>query len=143
GDLLLEGADPLNPAADPDLWERVVRKLNQRQMPPLGEARPDDPTFERVVAQLVPPLDRAAAEHPNPGRTDTLRRLNRTEYQNAIRDLLALEINATSMLPPDEASPGFDNVTVGEVSPPLLGRYIAAAEQISRCAAGGTALSGG
>src|SRR4051812_26844027 len=83
GGLLLEGLDPAHPGAESDTWERVVRQLNLRQMPPVGEARPDDATYDLVVSKLVPPLDRAAAEHPNPGRTDTLRRLNRTEYQNA------------------------------------------------------------
>ena len=73
-------------------WEKVVRKLRVRHMPPLGLPRPDEQTYEAVVGSLAAQLDRAAAAHPNPGRTDTFRRLNRTEYQNAIRDLLALDI---------------------------------------------------
>ena len=77
--------------------------------------------------------------HPNPGRTDTFRRLNRTEYQNAIRDLLALEIDAAALLPADESSHGFDNVTVGDLSPTLLDRYVTAAQKISRLAVGGAA----
>ncbi|HEY8748697.1 MAG TPA: DUF1592 domain-containing protein, partial [Tepidisphaeraceae bacterium] len=78
----------------------------------------------------------AAAQHPNPGRTDSIRRLTRTEYQNAIRDLLAVDIDGTALLPADEASHGFDNVTVGNLSPTLLDRYVTAAEKISRLAIG-------
>jgi hypothetical protein len=81
-------------------------------------------------------LDAASAERPNPGRTETLRRLNRTEYQNAIRDLLALDIDAASLLPADESGHGFDNVTVGDLSATLLNRYISAAQKISRLAVG-------
>src|SRR5204862_6503357 len=88
-------------------------------------------------------LDREAAEQPKPGRADTIRRLNRTEYQNAIRDLLAIEIDAASLLPPDEAGHGFDNVTVRELSPTLLDRYITAAQKISRLAVGGVRRSPG
>ena len=96
-----------------------------------------------MVLQLENTLDGVAAQRPNPGRTDTIRRLNRTEYQNAIRDLLALEINAASLLPADEASHGFDNVTVGDLSPTLLDRYITAAQKISRLAIGGARGSPG
>src|SRR4029079_258230 len=78
---------------------------------------------------------------PNPGRTETLRHLNRTEYQNSIRDLLALDIDATSFLPADESGHGFDNVIVGDLSPTLLDRYISAAEKISRLAVGSTESS--
>lgn len=70
-----------------------------------------------VVADLETALDRAAAARPNPGRTDAIRRLNRTEYQNAVRDLLALDIDAATLLPADESSRGFDNVTVCGLSP--------------------------
>ena len=76
-----------------------------------------------------------------PGRTETLRRLNRTEYQNAVRDLLALDIDAASLLPPDESGHGFDNVTVGDLPPTLLDRYISAAQKISRLAIGSTQSS--
>jgi hypothetical protein len=133
---VLEGVDLQNPAARPALWEDVVRKLHHRQMPPLGEARPDAAEYERVVAELTAALDRAAVERPDPGRTDTFRRLNRTEYQNAVRDLLALEIDATDLLPNEEPSHGFDNVTVGNLSPTLLDRYISAAQKIARLALG-------
>ena len=94
-----------------------------------------------MLTRLERSLDAAAAAHPNPGRTETLRRLNRTEYQNAIRDLLALDIDAASLLPADESGHGFDNVNVGDLSPTLLDRYISAANKISRLAVGGTQSS--
>jgi hypothetical protein len=119
-----------------DEWEQVIRMLRARQMPPVGKDRPDEKSYAEIVNTLSTTLDEAAAARPNPGRTETLRRLNRTEYQNAIRDLLALEIDAAALLPKDEASHGFDNVTVGDLSPTLLNRYISAAEKISRLAIG-------
>jgi hypothetical protein len=136
GNFSLEGIDAKTPAADPVLWEKVLRKLDHRQMPPIGEERPDAADYARVVATLQAELDRAAAAAPNPGRTDTFRRLNRTEYQNAIRDLLALEVDATALLPNDEPAHGFDNVTVGNLSPTLLDRYVSAAQKIARLALG-------
>jgi hypothetical protein len=117
-------------------WERVIRKLRSRQMPPMGKNRPSDKTYDEVVAGLSSTLDRFASTHPNPGRTETFRRLNRTEYQNAIRDLLALDIDATALLPKDDVSQGFDNVAMANLSPTLLNRYITAAEKISRLAVG-------
>jgi hypothetical protein len=119
-----------------DVWEKVVRKLRARQMPPADATRPEEPTYQAALASLETALDQAAAEHPRPGRTSTFRRLNRTEYQNAIRDLLALEVDVAALLPADEASHGFDNVTVGDLSPTLLDRYLSAAEKISRLAIG-------
>jgi len=127
----------------PDVWEKVVRKLRARQMPPIGKERPDDATYDAVISSLETSLDRAAAANPNPGRTATIRRLTRTEYQNAIRDLLALDVDAASLLPADESSYGFDNVTVGDLSPTLLDRYISAAEKISRVAVGRPSRSPG
>ena len=100
-------------------------------------------TYDAVIASLETSLDRAAAAHPNPGRTATIRRLTRTEYQNAIRDLLALDVDVASLLPPDESSYGFDNVTVGDLSPTLLDRYVSAAEKISRVAVGRPSRSPG
>src|SRR4029079_4687979 len=105
---------------NPEIWEKVVRKLRGRMMPPPGRPRPDEKTYDDVVASLEKSLDRAAAANPNPGRTATFHRLNRTEYQNAIRDLLALDVDVKSLLPKDDASFGFDNVGVGGVSPNLL-----------------------
>ncbi|MCX6871279.1 MAG: DUF1592 domain-containing protein [Verrucomicrobia bacterium] len=117
-------------------WERVVRKLAARQMPPIGKDRPAEKEFERLVATLGSSLDTLAANNPDPGRTDPFHRLNRTEYRNAIRDLLDLEIDAATLLPKDDASHGFDNLTGGDLSPTLLNRYISAAEKISRLAVG-------
>jgi hypothetical protein len=136
GDLSLEEVDPAKAGSNPELWEKVVEKLHHRHMPPLGEPRPDDAAYQRVVAQLTSSLDQAAATAPNPGRTETFRRLNRTEYQNAIRDLLGVSIDATTLLPNDEPSHGFDNVTVGNLSPTLLDRYVSAAQKIARLAIG-------
>ncbi|WP_422927881.1 DUF1592 domain-containing protein [Singulisphaera sp. PoT] len=119
-----------------DAWEKVVRRVNARQMPPEGEVRPSARSYDSFLTQLTDELDRKAAEKPDPGRTLALRRLTRTEYQNAIRDLLALEIDAASLLPNDESSRGFDNVTVGDLSPTLLDRYVTAAQKISRLAIG-------
>jgi uncharacterized protein DUF1592/uncharacterized protein DUF1588/uncharacterized protein DUF1587/uncharacterized protein DUF1585/uncharacterized protein DUF1595/cytochrome c len=126
-----------------DAWEMVVHKLRVRQMPPADAPRPDERTYQSVIASLESSLDKAAAEQPNPGRTATLRRLTRTEYQNAIRDLLALEVDVSALLPPDESSHGFDNVTVGELSPTLLDRYLTAAERISHLAVGSSRQSPG
>ena len=119
-----------------ETWEKVVRKLRARQMPPVGLPRPDETTYQAVVSSLEASLDSAAAAQTNPGRTDTLRRLTRTEYQNAIRDLLALEVDLSSLLPRDESSQGFDNITVTDLSPTLLESYVSAADKISRLAVG-------
>lgn len=123
-------------AEHPAIWEKVLRKLDAGQMPPAGKRRPTAAALEAMAQYLTGELDAAAAKHPKPGRTDTFRRLNRTEYQNAIRDLLALDIDAKALLPADESSHGFDNVTVGDLSPALLTRYISAAQKISRLAIG-------
>jgi hypothetical protein len=118
------------------VWENAVRKLVAREMPPPPLKRPKESEYDAVLAAITGSLDRAAAEHPNPGRTETFRRLTRTEYQNAIRDLLALEVDANALLPNDESSHGFDNITVGDLSPTLLDRYITAAQRISRLVLG-------
>src|SRR5262245_26406743 len=136
GGLALDAILNAGVAAHPEVWEKVVRKLRARQMPPIGKERPDDATYDAVVAGLEGALDRSAAAHPNPGRTASIRRLTRTEYQNAIRDLLAIDVDGAALLPADESSFGFDNVAVGNLSPTLLDRYVAAAEKISRTAVG-------
>jgi hypothetical protein len=136
GGLALDAILNAGVAAHPEVWEKVVRKLRARQMPPIGKERPDEATYDGVVAELAAALDREASAHPNPGRTASIRRLTRTEYQNAIRDLVAVEVDGASLLPADESSFGFDNVTVGDLSPTLLDRYVAAAEKISRTAVG-------
>ena len=132
----LQSADAANPAADSEVWEKVIRRLRARQMPPEGMPRPDESAYAAVVAKLSGSLDAAAKASPNPGRTDTFRRLNRTEYHNAVRDLLAVDVDVANLLPSDESSHGFDNITVGNLSPMLLERYISAAEKISRLAVG-------
>jgi len=137
GGLALDTVAAQDLSRNPDVWEKVVRKLRARQMPPVGrKERPDEAAYEAAISSLETSLDRASATKPNPGRTATIRRLTRTEYQNAIRDLLALEIDVAPLLPADESSYGFDNVTVGDLSPTLLDRYVSAAEKISRVAIG-------
>src|SRR3990170_4095047 len=143
GDLELASVAADEMPRHPGVWEKVVRKLRDRQMPPVGKERPDEATYDAVISSLERSLDRAAAAHPNPGRTATLRRLTRTEYQNAIRDLLALDVDVTALLPADDSSYGFDNVTVGDLSPTLLDRYVSAAEKISRLAVGRPSRSPG
>jgi hypothetical protein len=122
--------------ADAEAWEKVVRKLRSGSMPPNGRPRPDKETYRAVTAALETALDREGAANPNPGRT-TIHRLNRTEYANAIRDLLAVDIDARSLLPADDADMGFDNMAdILSVSPVLLERSMSAARKISRLAVG-------
>src|SRR5688572_5005536 len=141
GGLSLDQVDVSTPGTRPELWEKVVRKLHTGVMPPANMPQLSAHDRRALLAFLERALDAAAAARPNPGRTETLRRLNRTEYQNAIRDLLALDIDAASLLPADESGHGFDNVTVGDLSPTLLDRYISAANKISRLAVGNTQSS--
>ena len=122
------------------IWEKLIRKLRNRQMPPAGMPRPDEATYEALINYIETERDRLAEVKPNPGRT-TLHRLNRTEYANAIRDLLALEIDVAELLPADDIGYGFDNIgDVLTVSPLLLERYLSAAGKISRLAVGDTSL---
>ena len=139
--LTLELADVTQVSDGTELWEKVIRKLRTGAMPPPGRPQPAAKERAALMTWLETSLDEAATVNPRPGRTETLRRLNRTEYQNAIRDLLALDIDAKSLLPPDESGHGFDNVTVGDLSPALLDRYISAAQRISRLAIGSTQTS--
>jgi hypothetical protein len=136
GGLSLQGLSPDDAASAPELWEKVVRKLRVRYMPPAGMPRPDERTTDAVIARIESVLDRAAAAKPNPGRTDTFRRLTRIEYRNAVRDLLDVDVDVAALLPKDDASHGFDNITVGELSPTLLDRYLAASRKISALAVG-------
>jgi Protein of unknown function (DUF1592)/Protein of unknown function (DUF1588)/Protein of unknown function (DUF1585)/Protein of unknown function (DUF1587)/Protein of unknown function (DUF1595) len=124
-----------------DLWEKVVRKLRARQMPPVGNRRPDEAEYNAALVSLDGAIDTLAAAVPSPGRTATFRRLTRTEYRNSVRDLLALEPDVDALLPGDSSSFGFDNVTVGNLSPTLLERYVSAAEKLSRLAIGRPGLS--
>ena len=139
--LKLDEADVANPGEGAEIWEKVVRKLRTGMMPPPNMPQPSTDDRQVLLSWLETSLDKAAASKPNPGRTETLRRLNRTEYQNAIRDLLSVDIDAASLLPADESGHGFDNVTVGDLPPALLDRYISAAQKISALAIGSTQAS--
>jgi len=139
--LRLDTVDLANIGAQAEVLEKVIRKLRTGTMPPVGIPSPSPEERHAMVAWLESSLDKVAAANPNPGRTETLRRLNRTEYQNAIRDLLKLDIDANSLLPPDESGYGFDNVNVGDLTPLLLDRYLSAAQKISRLAIGGVQAS--
>jgi Protein of unknown function (DUF1587)/Protein of unknown function (DUF1595) len=122
------------------IWEKLLRKLRNREMPPAGSPRPDEATYRTLVSFIETERDRAAQLRPNPGRP-TLHRLNRTEYANAIRDLLAIEVEVAEMLPADDTGYGFDNIgDVLQVSPLLMERYLSAAGKISRLAVGDTTM---
>ena len=136
GGLSLQGVPVADVAAHRGVWEKVVRKLRAGAMPPRPRPRPDEAAYARVLASLETALDAAAAANPDPGRTETFRRLNRTEYQNAVRDLLALDVDVTALLPRDDSAFGFDNVNAGGLSPTLMERYLAAARKVSRLAVG-------
>jgi Protein of unknown function (DUF1592)/Protein of unknown function (DUF1588)/Protein of unknown function (DUF1587)/Protein of unknown function (DUF1585)/Protein of unknown function (DUF1595) len=129
-------ADLSNIPADTELWEKTINKLRAGVMPPVGSPRPPKADAAGLIATLETALDRAAAAKPNPGRF-ILHRLNRTEYANAIRDLLSLDIDVSSLLPPDDESYGFDNIAdVLGVSPALLEQYVNASRKIVRLATG-------
>ena len=132
----LESLDVGNISADAEAWEKVVLKLRAGMMPPAGRPRPDRETYDRLASFLETDLDRAAAASPDPGHSDALRRLNATEYGNAIRDLLALEVDVTDLLPADDSSAGFDNVGLGGLDPGRMERYLSAAQKVSRLAMG-------
>jgi len=137
--LMIDKLDLQQVGADAEVWEKVARKFRTHEMPPPGLARPDAATYAAVTAQLEHALDMAAVANPKSGRVP-VHRLNRTEYANAIRDLLGLEIDSRGVLPADEADQeGFDNVaSVLTVSPALLENYLSAARMISRLAVGDT-----
>jgi hypothetical protein len=125
---------------NPEAWEKVVRKLRAGVMPPAGMPRPDRAGYHSVIGFLETGLDRAAVATPNPGRP-VLHRLNRNEYANAIRDLLALDVDGKSLLPGDDSGYGFDNIAdVLKVSPGLLDRYLSAAQKIARVAIGDSTM---
>ena len=140
--LALDAMDPSDVSADAEAWERVVRKLRARAMPPVGRPRPDEITNDALASWLEGALDAAAVASPNPGRRPALHRLSRTEYQNAVRDLLGLqdlpkELDVSVILPADNATSGFDNLAeLLFVSPTLMERYLGAARKISRLAVG-------
>src|SRR6266571_3381280 len=134
--LNLEPLDFNNLGANGEIWEKLIRKLRGRQMPPAGMPRPEEATYDALVKYIETGRDRLAEAKPNPGRA-TLHRVNRTEYGNAIRDLLALEIDVADLLPADDIGYGFDNIgDVLSVSPLLMERYLSASRKISRAAVG-------
>ena len=124
-----------DPTDAPEQWEKIVRRLRNGSMPPAGRPRPGADVYERTAAWIEARLDAAAAARPNPGRPAVLHRLNRAEYRNAVRDLLALDVDVSSLLPADTSSYGFDNIgDVLGVSPLQLESYLSAANRISRLA---------
>jgi mono/diheme cytochrome c family protein len=132
--LSVEALDPANVAHDAKTWELVVRKLRAGMMPPAGMKRPDPPVFEAMIASFETDLDRAGGPNtPAPG----LHRLNRTEYQNVVHDLLGLDIDASKYLPSDDSTSGFDNIAGAlGISSTLVEAYVSAAQKISRLAMG-------
>jgi hypothetical protein len=140
GGLSLEHADLIDIPKSAETWEKVIRKVRAGMMPPSGMRRPDKATLDGLASYLETSLDQAAAANPKPGRA-TMHRLNRTEYANAIRDLLGLDIDAAAYLPPDDESSGFDNIAdVLKVPPSLMERYLSASWNISRMAVGDLAI---
>src|SRR5439155_16199256 len=134
--LMLDKMDPAQVAQDAEAWEKVVRKLRAGMMPPQGSPRPNATVYEALTVALENELDRAAADRPKLA-TPGVHRLNRTEYANAIRDLLGLDIDPAVYLPADDSSFGFDNVVSGlQVSPALVEGYVSAASKLSRMALG-------
>ena len=138
GGLALDPSALATPATNVETWEKVTRKLRAGLMPPPGSPRPAPAALNALTGWLEGELDRVAARSPNPGRP-MLHRLNRSEYANAIRDLLQLDVDAAVLLPPDDSAFGFDNVSdVLGVSPSLQERYLTAASTISALAVGDT-----
>jgi hypothetical protein len=134
--LSLQAIDVNGIPANAEIWEKVIRKVSSGAMPPAGLPRPEPAAAAALVTHLADALDSAAEARPDPGRP-LLHRLNRAEYGNAIRDLLAIEVDASTLLPPDDASHGFDNVADNlTVSPALLERYLSAAGKVSALAVG-------
>ena len=141
-DLVLEGISLTDVSARADVWEKVIRKLRANAMPPAGARHPDPKASSALASYLEDEIDRAAAARPDPGRTEAFHRLNRAEYGNAVRDLLALDVVDVSDLPADDASYGFDNMAGAlKVSSTLLEQYLATARKTVRVAIGSTEIS--
>ncbi|HEX4275255.1 MAG TPA: DUF1592 domain-containing protein [Bryobacteraceae bacterium] len=136
GGLTLEKLDTEHVADGAETWEKVVRKIHGGTMPPLGMPRPDQASLDSLASTLEVSLDRAAVSRPEPGRAG-IHRLNRAEYGNAIRDLLGVQVDVSSLLPADDESNGFDNLAdVLKVSPSLLEQYLTASRTVSSLAIG-------
>src|SRR5207302_1455679 len=143
GGVVLEGLDWTHPGANAAVLEKVIRKVRTGEMPPPGLPRPDAATAAAFTKGLEDALDQYAAANPNPGRP-AVHRLNRAEYSNAIRDLLALDTKPGATLPVDDSGYGFDNIgDVLSVSPALLERYMSSARAVSRMAVGDPNLKTG
>ena len=144
GNIMLDEADAERVSNSAETWEKVIVKLRSRSMPPPGIRRPDNATYDTVATWLESELDRASAAHMNPGRSAGLHRLNRTEYANAVRDLIAVDVDAPATLPPDEQAYGFDtNAEALSMQPALLDRYVSASAKIARLAIGDPAIPAG
>lgn len=144
GNLTLDTADATRVANSAEAWEKVIVKLRSRAMPPPGLPRPDAATYDKVSDWLESEIDRVALAKVNPGRSATLHRLNRAEYANAVRDLLAIDVDAQAMLPPDEQAYGFENnADALSIQPALLDRYVSAASAIARRAVGDPSIPAG
>src|SRR5215831_2772516 len=140
GGLTLDTLDYEHLDKDAATWEKVVRKIKTGMMPPSGVRRPERQALDAFANEVEKRLDAAATRNPNPG-TAALHRLNRTEYANVIRDLLALEVDVAALLPPDDATEGFDNIADAlGTSPALIQGYVSAAMKISRRAVGDRTL---
>ena len=136
-ELTLDTADISRVPEGSEIWEKVVRKLRTEAMPPAGMPRPEPAAADALATYLETELDQAAAEQPDPGELPAFHRLNRAEYANAIRDLLAVEIDAATLLPADDSGRGFDNLAaLLSVSPLLTERYMTVANRISKLAIG-------
>ena len=139
--LALDRTDAEHVFNSAETWEKVIVKLRSRAMPPPGIRRPDNATYDKVAGWLESEIDRAGAARVNPGRSPSLHRLNRAEYANAVRDLLAVEVDVQAMLPPDEQAFGFENNAAAlSIEPALLDRYVSAAASIARRAVGDPAM---
>jgi len=135
--IALDSLDVTNVPAHAEEWEKVIAKLRAGLMPPAGMPRPDKTAIDGLSSWLETEIDRAATANPNPGRTEGLHRLNRAEYQNAVRDLLNVDVDVADLLPADDVSSGFDNVaSTLTMSPTLMDRYLSVAQKISRMAIG-------
>jgi len=141
GGMALDKLDFEKVGKDAATWERVVRKVRTGMMPPSGQPRPARAALDSFASELESRLDKAAAANPNPGSL-ALHRLNRTEYANVIRDLLAIDVDVSTMLPSDDSNEGFDNIADAlGVSPTLIQGYVSAAMKISRRAVGDRTLT--
>src|SRR5258708_140377 len=134
----LESLNLSVPGANAETWEKVIAKLRAGSMPPPGRPRPDNATYHAVAETLERAVDREWAVKPDPGRIAAVHRLNRAEYNNAIRDLLAVDVDVKPLLPGDETADGsFDNFASSlSISATHLNRYLSVAREVTRLAVG-------